>query len=106
MTWHNASVAATLPRLGNNRCELTNEVDQHIPLAAVVGGIGEQELDQSAVYRLLPLGCLHTGLQEVVAPLHLKGGEKREMIGRGGGHGDVQSVQYCPVYRAPHTKGV
>lgn len=74
MTWHNASVAATLPRLGNNRCELTNEVDQHIPLAAVVGGIGEQELDQSAVHRLFPLGCLHTGLQEVVAPLHLKGG--------------------------------
>lgn len=52
---------------------LTDEVDQHVPLASVVGGVGEQELHQAPVHRLLPLGRLHAGVQEVVAALHLQG---------------------------------
>lgn len=49
----------------------TDEVDQHVPLSSVVGGIGEQELDQAPVHRLLPLCRLQTGLEEVVAALDL-----------------------------------
>lgn len=55
------------------RRELTDEVDQHVPLSSVVGGVGQQELHQPAVHRLLPLGRLHAGVQEVVAALHLQG---------------------------------
>lgn len=55
------------------RRELTDEVDQHVPLSSVVGGVGQQELHQPAVHRLLPLGRLHAGMQEVVAALHLWG---------------------------------
>lgn len=55
------------------RRELTDEVDQHVPLASVVGGVGEQELHQASVHRLLLLGRLHAGVQEVVAALHLQG---------------------------------
>lgn len=51
--------------------ERTNEVHQHVPLSSVIGWIGEQELNQAPVHRLLPLRRLHTGVEEVIATLNL-----------------------------------
>lgn len=52
--------------------ELTNEIDQHVPLPAIIGWVGEKELDQTSVYRLLSLCRLHARMEEVVATLNLK----------------------------------
>lgn len=50
---------------------LTDEIHQHIPLSSIVGWIGEKELDQTAIYRLLSLSCFHIRMEEVVATLNL-----------------------------------
>lgn len=69
----NPSMRATTNESEDRRRQLTDEVDQHVPLSSVVGGVGQQELHQPAVHRFLPLGRLHAGMQEVVAALHLQG---------------------------------
>ena len=52
---------------------LLHQVDHHVPLAAVAGGVVEQEGHEAAVGRLAGLAPrhLHHRVQEVVAPLNL-----------------------------------
>ena len=49
---------------------LLDEIDQHSPLAAVLGGIGEEEGGEATVDRFLLLRCLDVRVEQVVRPLH------------------------------------
>lgn len=65
--------------------ELTNEVDQHVPLSTIIGWIGEKELDETSVHWLLPLCSLHIGLEKVVATLNLwkrKQAQQKNTLGK------------------------
>ncbi|KAK0156260.1 hypothetical protein N1851_000457 [Merluccius polli] len=57
----------TIGATKNEGKELTNEVNQHVPLSSITGWIGEQKLDQAPIHGLLPLGGLHTGLKEAIS---------------------------------------
>lgn len=63
-------------------CKLTNKVNQHIPLTAIIGGIREQKLDQSAIYGLISLGRLYIAVQEVIAAFNLQNTYSKEDRGR------------------------
>lgn len=47
------------------------QIDQHIPLAAIGGGIEQQERDQPAIDLLAPLCGLYNIIQKVIATLDL-----------------------------------
>ena len=50
-----------------------HQVDEHVPLAAIAGGVLQQETDQPALHGLAATEDLHKGVEEVVYPLNLEG---------------------------------
>lgn len=57
----------------------TNEIHQHIPLSSIIGGVGEEELDQASFDWLLSLSCFHIWVEEVVATLDLWNNARRKI---------------------------
>jgi len=56
--------------LGNDSI-LVHEIDQHLPLSAIVRRVAQQMLDQSAIRRLATSSRLHKHTQQIVQSLHL-----------------------------------